>query len=123
MLFLATLTITECGNLKDIYNTPALLIASQLGRDDCVAALLLISQADMNEINMEGKTALMLASANGHYACVSLLITAHAYIKLTDYDQDTALILASEFGQYICSSKLTAANANKNLINDNDKLL
>ena len=95
---------------------PDLIIAAKTGNDAEVSALLLAG-ADVNEVDTEGKTALMIAALNGNTALVSLLLKAgadlnHAYRPWRySFGGKTALILAVEKGHAAVVSLLLKAGA------------
>lgn len=63
------------------------------------AKLLIDAGVDVNAQNEDKKTALMIASANGHTSLVEFLLQSGANINITDANEKTALIYAIEHGQ------------------------
>ena len=66
---------------------------------------------DVNKADRHGSTALMLASTNGHDACVRVLLEAGADVNKGDNGGITALMLASMGGSDACVRQLIEAGA------------
>ena len=93
----------------------ALMIASKDGYVEVVQRLLANVLADVDFQHPNGWTALMVASQNGHDACVKALIDAKADVDLQNKDGLTALILAALWNHEACVKALVDAKANLNV--------
>ena len=74
--------------------------------------------ADLNIIDNDGNTALIMASANGHDHIVDLLLNAGADPNLKDDDGNTPLIIASQEGHTEIVKLLLDSGADPNLKDD-----
>lgn len=83
------------------------------GKSDAVNALVM-SKADLNIADNDGKTALMFAAENGDYASVEYLINAGAYLNTLDKFNKTALMYAMENGNTEVVDLLTRASLTYN---------
>ena len=88
-----------------------LLRASRSGYPKSVEFLLEKAPFNIQAAGHSGDTALLLASANGHFKTVKLLLEKGAYIQAADSDGCTALILASENGHFKTVELLLENNA------------
>ena len=91
---------------------PDLIIAAKTGNDAEVSALLLAG-ADVNEVDTEGNTALMLAL---NYPVISALLGAGADVNKANINGLTALIIAAANGHTAAVSALllkAGADVNK----------
>ena len=101
--------ISDCGNNhyimepqddENINYDHSLLEAAEGGYDFDVSVLIKLG-ANINCIHMKnGGTALMLASKNGHYQVVELLLEEQSDVNYQRQDEATALMLASQDGHY-----------------------
>ena len=69
------------------------------------------SIVNINSVNANGQTALMVAAAKGYTKCAELLIKAGIDINAVDNKGNTALMLAAKFKQKKCFDALLKANA------------
>lgn len=60
-------------------------------------ALLIASNADVNQSELHGRVALMLASANGNAGAVEILLANNADPLTADLEGQTSLSLAQKF--------------------------
>lgn len=67
--------------MSSIVSCCASIVAAVNGNPD-VAKLLLKNDADINSVDVDGKTALMIAVINGHQQLVELLLRNEADIKV-----------------------------------------
>ena len=92
--------IMERQDEENINYDHSLLEAAEGGYDFDVSVLIKLG-ANINYIHMENEvTALMLASQNGHYQVVELLLKEHADVNHQRQDGATALMLANKNGHY-----------------------
>ncbi len=90
------LTAGASVSVRDaVYHATPLHWASHGGHRE-VAAILIEHGADVNSLNKDGRTALMLAAGMGHTAVVRLLLSKGADTRLRDRDQKTAFDLAKD---------------------------
>ena len=87
-----------------------LLGAAGEGDTECVRTLL-AAGADINEVDENGRTALMMASDYGHAPVVRLLIEAGADLEKADKGGDTALEIACRERSFDCIHLLLEAGA------------
>jgi len=92
--------------------------ASEIGLVNTVKKVLSKSNDDINKKNSEGKTALMLAAANGHLAIVKALITFKADVNIQDEYGETALLAACWNGHEKIVNQLLAAGANPKVVDE-----
>jgi hypothetical protein len=78
--------------------TEALLRAASAGNADTVRSLLASPNVDVNGVDDQGNTALILAARFGHNEVVRALLLAKADVKVRNKDGKTALMLAAEGG-------------------------
>ena len=91
----------------------AFLEASLTCNLDAIKFLLVIG-VNVDYTNEKGKTALLVASQQGHKEMVNCLITANADVNTSDVDSQSALIIASENNDVELAQKLLNAEANPN---------
>lgn len=109
---------------KDKYDGTALVVASINGHATVVKVLLGSGGADVNKQDGDGNTALMGASAEGHYEIINILISKNANPNLKAKDGWTALMHAVEEGHHDVARKLIAINADVDAVdNDNSTAL
>ena len=68
----------------------------------------------INQVNSDGRTALVIACDVGHDECCKLLLQYRADIEITD-DGKTSLIWACDKGNTECCRLLMEAGANKDV--------
>lgn len=78
---------------------------------------LLACGANINAVDDEGKTALMLAAEKGQVGTVNALLAAGADVNATDDDGDTALMHAADEGNNAVVRLLLDAGADINIRN------
>jgi len=78
--------------------TEALLRAASAGNADTVRSLLASPNVDVNGVDDQGNTALILAARFGHNEVVRALLLAKADVKVKNKEGKTALMLAAEGG-------------------------
>ena len=83
-----------------------------------VVELLLKEKADPNIQNNDGRTALMVASRNGHQQVVELLLKEKADPNIQNNDGRTALIVASQNGHQQVVELLLKEKADPNIQNN-----
>lgn len=110
-------------NLKSETGDTALMIACRKGNLSVFKELIIEFKLangtlDMNAVNNEGKTALLLAAENGNGECVSGLANHGANPDLRDKDGRTALIIAVQGRHTDCVASLLKNGANM-LLKDN----
>jgi ankyrin repeat protein len=76
-----------------------------------VARHLIAAGTDVNATDHRKKSALLLATENGHSAIVPMLLTAAADVNAADGDDKTALMYASEKGDVEIVQRLLTAGA------------
>ena len=108
--------IVGCGAAKRTTRsseTDALLRAASAGNADTVRTLLASPNVDVNGIDENGNTPLMLAARFGHDEVVTVLLISKADLKAKNDEGKTALMLASEGGHDETVRALTQAGAGK----------
>jgi len=97
-------------------NTPLILIAphSLFGKERKIVEALVKANADVNAVNKEGVTALMVASSAGRDGIARLLIQNEATVDIHDNDGWTALMYAADGGQWSVAKELIEAKADVN---------
>ncbi len=98
----------ECRQ-ADTFNTPLLYAA--LSDKNWAGEKLIRLGADVNAVNKDGKTPLMLASEQGSVKMVSDLLKAGAKPNAKNPRGETALMFAAEKGQTECINLLLRAGA------------
>jgi len=97
------------------------LKASGNGETETVE-MLLEKGADVNEADIDGMTALMMASENGHKDVVEILLKEEGInVNLWNNEGETALILASEYGHTEIVKMLLNAGAHVNMVEEDDE--
>ena len=91
------------------------VLASQDGHQKPIELL----HPNINNQEKDGWTALMLASRNGHFQVVELLLKEHADINTQKEDGWTALMLASRYGHFQVVELLLKKHADINIQNKN----
>ena len=86
---------------------------SAQGLTECVNMLMRMG-ADVNRRDVNGFTALTLATLNNHITCVESLITAGADVNIKDLLGQTALIYAVNKGHFECVTELLKGGADGN---------
>eukprot|EP00439_Symbiodinium_sp_Y106_P051641 s344_g6.t2 len=110
----------DLANKNDGYT--ALIVASFTGTGHAaVVKLLLQAGADTDLADINGRTALMMASRAGHVEVVSLLVDAAANKDLVDNNGRTALMTASEAGRARVVSLLLKTSAGKDLADNHGR--
>jgi len=98
-----------------------LLKASWDGETETVV-MLLEKGTDVNDADIDGMTALMMASENGHKDVVEILLKEEGInVNLWNNEGETALILASEYGHTEIVKMLLNAGAHVNMVEENDE--
>jgi ankyrin repeat protein len=99
---------------SEIFQTTALIEAAKHGKSNCVK-ILLAHDAEINQEDCHGKTALMHAVARGHVEIVQMLIEAQAAINIVKdsllHECESALTVAASHGQDKCVEILLANKA------------
>ena len=90
----------------------ALLEAVTAGNNEAVEFLLQLETVNIDHINEEGETAVMLACERGHEDIVHSLLSARANVNIQDSNGWTALMIASELNHISIIHMLLQANAN-----------
>ena len=112
------LQISDATILNDDQNKEysfelAFLEASLTCNLDAIKFLLVIG-VNVDYTNEKGKTALLVASEQGHKEMVNCLIAANADVNASDVDSQSALIIASENNDVELAQILLNAKANPN---------
>lgn len=95
---------------RNKHHTP-LFLASKFGRHS-VVELLIFHGADINTVDNEGNTPLILAAGwSNHIGIVNLLINAKVDVNKQNNEGDTALIMAALFGNLNILKLLIESNA------------
>ena len=105
--------LREAASKGDVEGVRALLRAGA-DCDDCAAG-----SRDDSDSDLDGDTALMVASENGHRDVVELLVGAGADVNQVDEDGWTALMCASNNGHREVVEALVGAGADVNLAKKN----
>ena len=92
---------------------PPLMRAACTGNVYALRALLQ-SNIDPDEA-IDGATALYMASQNGHYQCVDLLLQSKANLDVQTNEGRTALYIASQTGHHQCVDLLLHSKANPDI--------
>lgn len=103
---------TQCQNISLEELNQGLVMSVVRGYKECVE-LLLESGADVNVINSDGDTLLMLAVRHDHVDLVQYLLTKPIHIERKNFDSRTALHLACISDNQIIAEMLLAAGADK----------
>ena len=90
-----------------------LLAALGAPHSEEAAQLLLNAGASPETTESRGQTPLMLASAGGRVAVISILLARHVRVDAEDHDRRTALWYAAAFGSRAAVDALLAAGANQ----------
>ena len=80
--------------------------AARSGDVDSLVASLECTATNLDAVDAEGHTALMIAAANGHTALVTALCDAGADTSATDGDGHTAEQIAANAGHAACAARL-----------------
>jgi ankyrin repeat protein len=113
---LVLFAIVGCGVAKRASRSPetdALLRAASAGNADTVRTLLASPNVDINGLDENGNTPLILAARFGHDQVVTALLIAKADVKTKNDEGKTALMLAAEGGHDETVRALTKAGAGK----------
>lgn len=116
ILGLMLFAIVGCGVAKRANRSPetdALLRAASAGNADTVRTLLASPNVDVNGIDENGNTPLILAARFGHDKVVTAFLIAKADVKTKNNEGKTALMLAAEGGHDETVRALTQAGAGK----------
>jgi len=108
--------IKICFIFFSIFISSPLLIASIKGYTDIVQLLLLNHQCNINIKNQFDSTSILLATMNGHYDIVKILIEHKANINILDKDHHNTINYAIEKEDIEILALLIRANANVNNI-------
>ena len=98
---------------KVAVESPPLMRAACTGNVYALRALLQ-SNIDPDEA-IDGVTALYMASQNGHYQCVDLLLQSKANLDIQTNEGRTALYIASQTGHHQCVDLLLHSKANPDI--------
>ncbi|XP_064401864.1 uncharacterized protein LOC135347761 isoform X3 [Halichondria panicea] len=100
--------IDRCNCKRDT----ALILAVREGRLTVIKEILAAkSKVDVNQINSEGQTALMVASTTGRKDIVQKLLSHGATVNMQDNGGNTALIIASVAGYPMAVADLISSGA------------
>ena len=116
IVFLLLSVLVGCSVAKRATRSPetdALLRAASAGNADTVRTLLASPDVDVNGIDDNGNTPLILAARFGHDEVVTTLLIAKADVKTENAEGKTALMLAAEGGHDETVRALTQAGAGK----------
>ncbi len=116
LVFSLLFVFVGCGAAKRASRTAetdALLRAASAGNADTVRTILASPNVDVNGIDDQGNTSLILAARFGHNDVVTALLIANADVKLKNNEGKTALMLAAEGGHDETVRALTQAGAGK----------
>ena len=83
-------------NSRDEYGGTALARASYRGNQDLVKLLLAQPGIKLDQTNVDGETALMMAAENGHAEIVDMLLKAGADVRIADEAGETAITRAEK---------------------------
>ena len=106
-------TVLNNNENEDYSFELAFLEASLTCNLDAIKFLLVIG-VNVDYANEKGKTALLIASEQGHKEMVNCLMTANADVNTRDVDSRSALIIASENNDVELAKILLNAKANPN---------
>merc|ERR1719313_3139848 len=81
-------TEVECS--RDVFQKTPLMIACRHGQDDAVSRLVEMACCNLDAVEENGWTSLMIASMHGHAGCVKHLLFAGADMDFQDKDGKTA---------------------------------
>ena len=97
-------------------STPLILAAphSLFGKERKIVEALVKAKADVNAVDKDGVTALMMASSAGRDGMVRLLIENQARVDARDHDDWTALMYAADAGHWSAVKELIEAKADVN---------
>jgi ankyrin repeat protein len=97
-------------------NTPMILTAPQslFGKERKIVEALVQAKAQVNAVNKDGVSALMVAASAGRDGYVRLLLQNDAKADLRDNDGWTALMWAADGGEWSAANELIEAKANVN---------
>ena len=112
-LQISDVTILNDDENEDYSFELAFLEASLTCNIDAIKFLLVIG-VNVDYTNEKGKTALLVASQQGHEEMVNCLIAANADVNASDVDSQSALIIASENNDVELAQVLLNAKANPN---------
>ena len=110
-LLVTTLGCSSAIRSSRSQETEALLRAASAGNADTVRALLTSPNVDVNGVDDQGNTALILAGRFGHNEVVRALLIARADVRVKNNEGKTALMLAAEGGHDQTVATLTEAGA------------
>jgi len=82
---------TEVNCSRDVFQKTPLMIACRHGQEDVVRTQVEMSCCNLDAIEENGWTSLMIASMNGHLGCVKALLFAGAELDFTDKEGKTSL--------------------------------
>ena len=108
-LLVITFGCSSATRLSRTQETEALLRAASAGNADTVRTLLASPNVDVNGVDDQGNTALILAARLGHDEVVRTLLLAKADVRVKNKDGKTALMLAAEGGHDETVAALTQA--------------
>ena len=112
-LQISDVTVLNDDENEDYSFELAFLEASLTCNLDAIKFLLVIG-VNVDYTNEKGKTALLVASEQGHKEMVNCLIAANADVNASDVDSRSALIIASENNDVELAQILLNAKANPN---------
>ena len=69
--------------------------------------------AEMNRVDVRGRSAFSLAVIKGHHEAIKMLLERGPDVSICDHDGDTALLNAAQRDDTTCRGLLLNANANK----------
>jgi ankyrin repeat protein len=100
-------------------NTPLILAAprSLFGKERKIVEALVKAKAQVNAVNKDGVSALMVAASAGRDGMVRLLIENDASVDARDNDGWTALMYAADAGEWSATKELIEAKADVNATN------
>ena len=104
-------------NTKNNKGYTPLMLAVLYNKPSIVSLLIKTKDINIDLQDMNGNTALMIASEDGHIDIVNSLIEATADVNLQDINKETALIKASEYGYIDIVNALIKAGADPYLKN------
>ncbi len=80
---------------------------------DLTEELRIATVAEINTVDVRGRSALSLAVVKGDHGAVKMLLESGAEVNICDHDGDTALLNAAERHDTTCMGLLLNANADK----------